>query len=411
MREVSIGSEKHTKQSDLTRASQKMDGRAIHGAGTRRPGSGFGNGADALAGWLTRRRVFVGSLVVGAWLVVALAWTTPTYLVNEAVSKSHITWGASLVFVTVSFLPWMFVTPGILWLARRFPFATPRRLFNVLAQIGAAVLLIPGITAIGELLTRLVWQPEGGLAHNERVWHYVTNVTIDALYAVPTYIAVVGIAQALAYSQRFRESERLLARTRLQALRSQLNPHFLFNALNAVGTLGYRDPGKADRVLAKLASMLRAGLAERGDEITLKEEATLVTDYVDIYRNLLPQDFKLITDISHDTWNAAIPRMILQPLMENALVHGIANCAHVGTILLRSQRVGNRLVLIIINDGSPGVEDATKGERGIGLSNVAERLRVLYGDKQRLRLCLRESGGATVEIELPYRTLSDAHAY
>ncbi len=371
----------------------------------RLPKSGLssGCGGNAISAWLTRRRVYTGAIVVSAWLVVALAWTTPTYMVEQAVLGTRITWGMSLVLVTVSFFPWMLATPGILKLARMFPFTARKRLRNGLLQVGIAALLIPGITAIGVLLTDLIWPVISRMAFSAQAWHYATNVTIDALYAVPTYIAVAGIGQAIAYSRRSRDNERLLARVQFQTLLRQLNPHFLFNVLNAVGTLGYDDPGKADRVLAKLASMLRTSLAEKGDEIALKEEIEWITDYTEIYRNLLPNDFRLLTDVEPDAWDAAVPRMILQPLVENAFVHGIAHCSGEGAIRLQARIIGERMMLTLSNSGTPSVPDERSDGPGIGLKNVSERLRVLYGGAQKMTLSRRASGEAVVEIKLPYR--------
>lgn len=373
------------------------------------PGSSSGNGGNALSPWFTRRRIYTGAIVVGAWLVVALAWATPTYMVERAALATHITWGMSLALVTVSFLPWMLATPGILKLARMFPFTTRRRLRNGLLQFGIAAFLIPGITAIGVLLTDLVWPVISSMAFGAPVWHYAKNVTIDALYAVPTYIAVAGIGQAIAYSRRSRDNERLLARVQLQTLLRQLNPHFLFNVLNAVGALGYGDPGKADRVLAKLASMLRASLAEKGDEIALREEMEWIADYTEIYRNLLPNDFRLLADVAPDAWDAAVPRMILQPLVENALVHGIAHCSAEGAIRLQARILGERMTLTLSNSGVPSMPDERAGGSGIGLKNVSERLRVLYGDAQKMTFSRRASGEAVVEIELPYQMAGPVH--
>jgi two-component system sensor histidine kinase AlgZ len=145
------------------------------------------------------------------------------------------------------------------------------------------------------------------------------------LYAVPTDIAVAAIGQAVAYVDRYRGRERLLARAELRALEAQLNPHFLFNALNAISAIGYRDPALADRALSHLSDLLRLSLALRPQEIPLREEIGFVQGYVDLYSTIMPGQVSFDLAIEPSGWNAAVPAMLLQPIVENALVHGKAS--------------------------------------------------------------------------------------
>jgi two-component system sensor histidine kinase AlgZ len=223
-------------------------------------------------------------------------------------------------------------------------------------------------------------------------------VLITAFYSVPTYVAAVAVGQALAYFERYRLRERLLARAELRALKAQLNPHFLFNALNAISALGYRDPARADEAITKLAAMLRVSLKERGELIALKDEVAFVQDYLGLYALLLPGHVLLMIEVEPAAWEAAVPSMLLQPLVENALLHGLAALKE-GRLKITAKRDGACLKLELRNDAPKEV--APSDGSGIGLSNTRERLRVLFGDEARLTFA-RGAVDAVVAVVLPF---------
>lgn len=343
---------------------------------------------------MVQNRRLVAAFVVGGWMLVVLAWTPATYLLEQASG-----WRPSILSiflgVLLNFLPWMMATPLILWLAGRFPISE-HRLLHLLIHVGAGVVVVPLLTIGGDLLGELLRT----VRQQPSLPRTATATTITAFYAVPTYIAVAGIGQALAYFDRYRTRERMLARAELRALEAQLNPHFLFNALNAISAIGYRDPALADRALSHLSELLRLALAPRPQEIPLRDEIGFIQGYLDLYSIIMPGQVSFDLSVEQSTWGAAVPTMLLQPLVENAIVHGIAKLTEGGHLSLAASRVHDRLRVTVGNDvpqdhvSSPGT--------GIGLGNLRERLRVLYGEAAHLVL-ERVAQRAIVVVELPYR--------
>lgn len=339
-------------------------------------------------------RLSLAAVILGGWMLVVLAWTPATYLVEKA------SWNPSLPFifllVLLNFLPWMVATPAIVWLAARFPITEQRLLRHLSLHIAAGFVLLPLLTLSAALLRELF----APAPRQPSVDEAVTAAAIRMLYAVPTYIAVAAIGQAVAYVERYRARERLLARAELRALEAQLNPHFLFNALNAISAIGYREPALADRALSHLSDLLRLSLASRPQEIPLREEIGFVQGYVDLYSTIMPGKLSFDLSIEPSSWNAAVPTMLLQPLVENALVHGISKLTGGGQLSLTANQVHDRLRVVVSNDVP--LNAATSPGTGIGLANLRERLRVLYGEAAHLVL-ERLAQQAVVVVELPYR--------
>jgi two-component system, LytTR family, sensor kinase len=216
------------------------------------------------------------------------------------------------------------------------------------------------------------------------------------------------------WQQAAREREKLLRaesearEARLSALRYQLNPHFLFNSLNAVSTLVLEgNAAAATRMLAQIGELLRTTLdGESLLEIPLAHELAFIKQYLAIEQTRLGDRLRVETTISQDTLDAAVPNMLLQPLVENAVRHGIAALIEGGTITLTSALHDDNLLITIANSG-PGVEGTAlqngTHSSGIGLTNTAERLRTLYGENQRFVLQPLDAGGYEATIEIPFR--------
>lgn len=342
-------------------------------------------------------------IVIVAWTAVALAWTPPTALVGQLTAPPSLqAAGPVFLFVFLGFVPWMVATPPILRLGRYFPIAEGHLLPNLAIHAAAGILIIPVVTLIGTASATLLVPPPG---ETLRLRDFVNPVVITSLYSVPTYVAVVGIGQALGYFERYRARERLLARAELGALQAQLRPHFLFNALNAIAALGYRDPALADAALARLADLLRALMAARPHEIPLRDEIAFVRDYAELHRMLMRDRLGIDFEIPADAWNLAVPAMLLQPLVENAIRHGIARRNEGGRVEVSAAVVERELRLAVRNDAPE--DDAPPVRSGVGFSNVVERLRVLYG--ARAEFCFsRGRSSALATVRLPLRSLAPA---
>ena len=227
-------------------------------------------------------------------------------------------------------------------------------------------------------------------------------------------VAVAGCEVWLvirALDQRKRQAallERSLARARLDYLEAQLQPHFLFNSLGAVSELAHEAPATATRVLRQLATVFRSALGKRGDEITLGEEIVGIEPYLDIQRIRFADWLTIDYRVDDAATDCLVPRFVLQPLIENAIRHGLSGRRSAGTIEI-SASVTNGSLIVRVADNGVGLDASTKSSgRGIGLTNVRNRLRILYGDDDRLSLTSNEAGGAVAELRVPARRRGDA---
>jgi sensor histidine kinase YesM len=236
------------------------------------------------------------------------------------------------------------------------------------------------------------------------------------------YAAIAGGAHALRFYREARAREiaasRLqasLTEARLAALRGQLNPHFLFNTLNAISTMALEgDRDRVVRTLGFLADLLRVSLDDhRPQEIALDEELDVLETYLDIQRTRLGERLSVELDVESAARAAMVPSMLLQPLVENAITHGIGRTPGPGTITIRARRRGESLEIDVIDTG-PGF-DATPAARttpaarpaagrGIGLANTRARLAQLYGSRQQLHTDSSHGRGARVSVTLPWQT-------
>ena len=197
-------------------------------------------------------------------------------------------------------------------------------------------------------------------------------------------------------------------RARLQALRYQLNPHFLFNTLNAVSTLIVEEKTHdAERMVARLSDFLRLTLECDADvEVPLADELDFARRYLDIEQIRFGDRLVVTEDVDPEALSARVPPLLLQPLVENAIRHGIMPREEGGTLRIEARQVSDRLLLRVLDDG-PGPPGDADPERGVGLSNTKARLESLYGDAHRFSLSRADGGGCVVRVELPYHTDSD----
>lgn len=244
------------------------------------------------------------------------------------------------------------------------------------------------------------------------------------------YGAILGIAHSVHFYRRFRERERRalflesnLANSRLHALRAQLHPHFLFNSLNAVATLVRRDPRLAEATLISLSELLRLALSQsERQEVPLREEMQFVERYLEVQQTRFGDKLRVEQNIEPAALDCLVPTLLLQPLVENAIRHGIEPAENAGLVRLTARRQDELLVLTVEDDGvglpaanngrdatlnatsvALPASDGAKGGTGIGLANLRARLDTLYGTGQKLELTPRSDRGVTVLIQIPWR--------
>jgi two-component system LytT family sensor kinase len=243
-------------------------------------------------------------------------------------------------------------------------------------------------------------------------WKDVHPALYAAAYATTAFAISIPIKiWNSARNERLLEmKERLLAEARLSALSSRINPHFLFNTLNTVSSLIRTNPEKARRVVYQLARILRRLLRKTDGFLPLKDEMSFIEDYLAIEMARFGDKLRFEKEIEPETMELAVPSMILQPIVENSIKHGISRKVEGGLIRIASRRAGGRLVLKIEDDGMGMDEDRLAGllSSGIGVSNVNERLQVLFGSNYRLTVDSRPGDGTRTEVELPLPPPADS---
>jgi signal transduction histidine kinase len=344
------------------------------------------------------------------WLIVSVAWIVPATLAALQAFAQHRlgNWGGelgrSILFEFGDWLLYGALTPIVFYLARRFPLERPHLVRRLLLHLGAAWFNCALWAAGGTLLRILIWSGQESLSLQGYVGWFFTSLP----FGVAVYFAVLGIEHAIFYFQQAREREaqaaRLsaqLAEARLGALRMQMKPHFLLNSLNAILVLVRdRDHASATRVLEELGEILRQALrTDRPEQVPLEEEIEFLRRYLAIEQVRFPDRLRTSFRINPDTHRATVPDFILQPLVENAVRHGIAERIEAGQVIISARRDGTDLVMTVEDDG-PGYEEKPSG--GLGLANTRERLAVLFGDRGTLRLTPRPGGGTIATVRLPY---------
>jgi two-component system LytT family sensor kinase len=232
---------------------------------------------------------------------------------------------------------------------------------------------------------------------------------VEDIFAI--YIPILIVAHAVLYYARYRQREvqaaqlqAQLSDARLLALKSQLQPHFLFNTLHSISSLMLRDVSSADTMIARLSDLLRMSLEEEDQHLTsLKRELDFTQAYLDIEKIRFGERLSVVFDISPQTLDTPVPRFLLQPIVENSIKHGISKRTAGGQILVRATTFRDKLMLTVRDNGSGRDRPSTETDIqfGIGLRATRERLRTLYGDDYDLKLVFQSDGGAEVTILLP----------
>jgi two-component system LytT family sensor kinase len=230
-----------------------------------------------------------------------------------------------------------------------------------------------------------------------------------AIYA--SSVTAIGIELKIFNSVRIQikleEQERLLLHARMEALQNQINPHFLFNTLNSISSLVRLDPDTAREMISKLATILRRLLNTTDSFVPLREEVEFIDNYLDIEVVRFGEDkLRVVKELAAESLDVMVPAMLLQPLVENSIKHGLASKVEGGSIHLRSRLSESGLVIEVEDDGvgmeaaKPDESESTRGA-GIGMANISERLHVLYGDTARMTIDSHEGKGTLVRIRLP----------
>jgi two-component system LytT family sensor kinase len=359
-------------------------------------------------GWSARRAWRLAAWVSAAWLFVALVLGAQTSLGSAMRGTAPVPLSRAIPAALVQCIPWIPVTLIVIALTVRFPITRrswPRHLLVHLVAAPILAFAANALVVLGYWITAGRFDGIDALLRQGALW-----AAIRFHVALLIYAAILAITQGVEHYRTMRERElRLakvegqLARARLEALNAQIRPHFLFNALHTIGQLwrsGRSDD--ADALLDHLGSLFhRVQSSTAQAQIPLEEELAMVKDYLAIEGARFRDRLRATVRASPDALECLVPPLLLQPLVENAVRHGISTVSTAGVVEVAASLRDGRLCLIVRDDG-PGIGKATsRPGSGTGLRNTRERLEELCGPGEHLRIDCAPEGGTTIRIELP----------
>ena len=352
------------------------------------------------------------ALIWGIWTFIGIVFTFQGYF-SSFRSERPIPLTQSLYVQMVWSYLWALATPLVLWFAARLPIERNNWIRSSLLHLPISVVLSCVVTAIGRVL---IWLNFGYSEGKPLTFESVTNfVVANFSEGIGIYLLIALTSYALRYYRQYREGqlqtlqlESQLSLAQLQALKMQLHPHFLFNTLHSISALLNKDADAARKMITRLGDFLRLTLENSGSqEVTLEQEMAFLVCYLEIERIRFQNRLVTRMDIASETLDAKLPNLILQPIVENAIRHGIAPRSTPGLIEIEAKHQNGRL-RIQVRDNGPGLSTHRTSEnlyrKGLGLANTKTRLERLYGAAHLLDLSNNPEGGLIVTLEIPFHT-------
>src|SRR2546426_1582812 len=350
-------------------------------------------------------------LIFALWTLVAIIEAAQNYA-SQFVENHAFPWGLAFRRSFEEWLPWAFLTVGILWLSGRMTLerGSVQRWF--LGHLGAsAVVSLVYFTVYAWLLSGQKSVMDGSTFEFGNVFKKLVIYHFHVTLVI--YWAIVLAHQSWGYYQRSRERELQasalateLVRPRLEVLRMQLNPHFLFNTLHTISALIHENPDGADRIVACLSELLRVSLEQSdSQEVPLWQELSFLERYLQIEQTRFQDRLAVEMEVESGLDNVLVPSLILQPLVENAIRHGIEPREDTGRVKIAARRLDGMLELKV-SDNGPGLPEAevAPSREGVGLSNTRSRLSHLYGANHQFELTPASGGGLEARLLIPCRT-------
>ena len=369
------------------------------------PGAAAAEGAGAWRGRLLRL-----GIIFAAWTALAFFFTGQFYY-TRLLSERPLTWREAASQQFLYPYVWAAGTVLALWLADRFPVEGARWRRRLLLHLVFATAFVFAVSGTFQITYHFLYVHGPG-KHYEP-WTTLQWIVYNSSENYGIYGLILLLNHVFRYMRRFREGElrtsRLqtqLTRAELEALKMQLQPHFLFNTLHSISALLHRDPEAADRMIARLGDFLRMTLENSGtQEVALRKELEFLTCYLEIERVRFQDRLTTSVDVEPAALDAPVPNLILQPIVENALRHGVAQTRGPGRVEISARRERGSL-RIRVRDNGPGLRPAAgrapEGARaGLGLSNTRARLEQLYGDSHRFQIENDPAGGLLVTLDIP----------
>lgn len=368
--------------------------------------------------WFSKNILRWTVIYIGIWVVLGVLSAVEVYI-GQLLWDKPITWAVAFRRSFKEVFAYAICMLGVLWLCRRVSFEPGRRVrWFLVHMLGALVFSV-------SLVGFVSWLESGERSVQTGeilTFEYIFNKLLVSysLSLIFKYWIVVFGCLGWHYYKAYRERERQaavlateLVQARLHALRMQINPHFLFNTLNTISSLVHENPEAADRMIVRLSELLRRTLDHgENQEVELREEIRFLKSYLEIEQMRFPDRLSVTFDIDARADQLLVPHLILQPLVENALHHGLLNREEGGRIEVTARVVDNQRLELRVRDNGFGLppQEVAQAREGIGLKNVRSRLAALYGNEHTFELRNAEGGGVEAYISIPCRTISQQPA-
>ena len=350
------------------------------------------------------------AIIWGVWTFIGLVFTLQFYFASYR-SERPVPFVDSLYMQMIWAYLFALATPFVLWAVSRMPIDRDNWVRNILLHIPISIVLGVLLTALGRVLIwlRWGWPLDKPLTFESVARFVVANFT----EAIGIYLLIALSGYAFCYYRRFREGqvktlqlEAQLSQAQLQALKMQLHPHFLFNTLHSISALLHKDSEAARKMITRLGDFLRLTLENSGSqEVTMRQEMEFLGCYLEIERIRFQDRLTTRLDVAQQTLDAKVPNLILQPIVENAIRHGIAPRSSQGLIEIEAKQQ-NGTLRIQVRDNGPGLSEHRTSEnvfkKGLGLANTETRLEQLYGPAHSFNLSNNPEGGLIVTLEIPF---------
>jgi two-component system LytT family sensor kinase len=366
------------------------------------------------------RKAAMVATALGLWVGLVLLFATPLALTGPISWRQAVSFGASFWAL------WLLFLPAVAWLCFHFPIERATLLRNAALHVLTCLLIVGSSKATFRAAARILPSAQGSPHRSEMPGRspgvrihmpspsgsFRPFLALRAALDVLVYWSVLGVCQGIRSfrisrerEQRARDLEARLTSAKLQALRMQINPHFLFNTLNSIAALVYVNPRGADEMLGDLSQLLRRSLDSMEEqEVPLAQELEFIGAYLSIEQKRFGERLRAEQSVPDELMKALVPALLLQPLVENAIRHGIEPQRAPGLIFIEAKQEGKHLHLIVRDNGSglPCGTSDNPGRRGIGLANTHARLQGLYGPNQRFNVSMAEPQGCQIDIHLPF---------
>ena len=341
--------------------------------------------------------------IAGIWFASGLFDASQTVLIMHAEGRHH-PWPPLFGIELVSWIPWALATPFVIHLARRYPVVRAMSVRTVSVHL-AAFAVISVVAEAWSATLQVLFNPWGNRKWPTFVDTWTTSLTFQVLTFLIAYALILTVTYVVDARESMARQNEELAKAQLAALRGQMEPHFMYNTLNSIAGLvrDERNDAAVSMIVGLSEFLRRASQDSHRSQVTLLEEVEYLQRYLEIQKARFGERLQVRVDIPGELLRAQVPNLLLQPLVENAIKHGIAKRVAGGTVRVAGACHDNTLCLSVYNDGPSLPTNWEATQAGVGIGNLRTRLRILHGTGSELQLRCADPGGVEVVVRLPFR--------